>query len=118
MIFALSYPAEFFPPHCKYLKNKGLYCIKWRRMMDESQLADKLRELAGQFGTMAEPQCKKLEMLAKQQFNSPAQVQQCIESIHDSLDHLRLCIKYQLFDLEATRRENKYLRKLIEDMDL
>ncbi|MCK4294047.1 MAG: hypothetical protein KAY65_12680 [Planctomycetes bacterium] len=27
----------------------------------------------------------------------------------------RFCIKYQLFDLEATRRENTYLRKLLEE---
>jgi len=31
------------------------------------------------------------------------------------LDYLRVCIKYQSFDLEATRRENTYLRKLLED---
>jgi len=31
------------------------------------------------------------------------------------LDYLRVCIKYQTFDLEATRRENQYLRKLLEE---
>jgi len=31
------------------------------------------------------------------------------------LDYLRVCIKYQAFDLEATRRENAYLRKLLEE---
>lgn len=30
------------------------------------------------------------------------------------LDHLRVSLKYVLFDLEATRRENGYLRKMIE----
>lgn len=30
------------------------------------------------------------------------------------LDHLRLQIKYLLFDLEATRRENRYLRQMLE----
>ena len=86
--------------------------------MDEAKLADKLRELAGEFGFMAEPQCRKLEMLSKKHFSSQAQIQQCIDSIQESLDHLRLCIKYQVFDLEATRRENKYLRKLLEEMDI
>jgi len=38
------------------------------------------------------------------------------------VDHLRLQIKYLLFDLEATRRENRYLRQMLEsrhkrDMD-
>ena len=30
------------------------------------------------------------------------------------VDHLRLQIKYLLFDLEATRRENRYLRQMLE----
>ena len=30
------------------------------------------------------------------------------------LDHLRVQIKYLLFDLEATRRENRYLRQMLE----
>ena len=34
--------------------------------------------------------------------------------LQESLDYLRLSIKYLVFDLEATRRENQYLRKLLE----
>ena len=30
------------------------------------------------------------------------------------LDHLRVQIKYILFDLEASRRENRYLRQMLE----
>ena len=33
------------------------------------------------------------------------------------LDQLRLNVKYLLFDLESTRRENMYLRQLLEDND-
>jgi len=32
----------------------------------------------------------------------------------DSLDQLRLQLKYLQFDLEATRRENRYLRQMLE----
>lgn len=32
----------------------------------------------------------------------------------DALDWMRLRVKYILFDLEATRRENAYLRRLIQ----
>lgn len=32
----------------------------------------------------------------------------------DCLDLLRLQVKYLLFDLEATRRENRYLRQMLE----
>lgn len=34
--------------------------------------------------------------------------------LQESLDQLRLTVKYLVFDLEATRRENTYLRKLID----
>ena len=37
-----------------------------------------------------------------------------LTELQDSLDHLRLTVKYLVFDLEATRRENKYLRQLID----
>ena len=34
--------------------------------------------------------------------------------IEESIDRLRLQLKYILFDLEATRRENRYLRQMLE----
>ena len=39
------------------------------------------------------------------------------QSLQESIDFLRLSIKYILFDLEATRRENQYLRKMLEETD-
>ena len=35
--------------------------------------------------------------------------------LDDSLNQLRLQVKYLLFDLEATRRENRYLRQMLEN---
>ncbi len=35
-------------------------------------------------------------------------------STEETLEVLRLQIKYLLFDLEATRRENRYLRQMLE----
>ncbi len=35
-------------------------------------------------------------------------------AIDDSLEHLCLQLKYLIFDLEATRRENHYLRQMLE----
>jgi len=37
-----------------------------------------------------------------------------VEELQESLDYLRLSVKYLVFDLEATRRENTYLRRLVE----
>ena len=39
------------------------------------------------------------------------------EHIQDSLDYLRVSIKYLLFDLEATRRENSDLRRLLSEQE-
>jgi hypothetical protein len=35
--------------------------------------------------------------------------------VEESMDYLRLQLKYLMFDLEATRRENRYLRQLLEN---
>jgi len=34
-------------------------------------------------------------------------------ALEDSLDHIRLAIKYLVFDLEATKRENRLLRQML-----
>ncbi|HUW19198.1 MAG TPA: hypothetical protein VMW16_07850 [Sedimentisphaerales bacterium] len=85
--------------------------------MDETSLEDKLNELVQEFGCIADPQHKKLAMLAKQARDSHKQLQKSVDRLQESLDYLRICIKYQLFDLEATRRENQYLRRLLEERD-
>ncbi len=36
-------------------------------------------------------------------------------SLEEGLDHIRLAVKYLLFDLEATKRENRLLRGLLGD---
>lgn len=83
--------------------------------MDKTSLEDKLNELMKEFGGTANPGYRKLAMLAKQARNSHKQLQRGVNSLQESLDYLRICIKYQLFDLEATRRENEYLRKMLEE---
>ena len=35
-------------------------------------------------------------------------------SLNDDLSQLRMKMKYILFDLEATRRENRYLRQMLD----
>ena len=55
--------------------------------------------------------------LAKQARDCRKQLRKSVDSLQESLDYLRICIKYQLFDLEATHRENEYLRKLLEEKD-
>jgi hypothetical protein len=81
--------------------------------MDEAQLEDKLKELVKEFGGTADSQYRKLAMLAQQASESRKKLERSVGNLQESLDYLRVCIKYQLFDLEATRRENEYLRKML-----
>ena len=83
--------------------------------MDEARLEDKLIELVKEFGGMGNTQFKKLAEIAKKARDKNTHLEQGADNLQESLDYLRICIKYQLFDLEATRRENKYLRKLLEE---
>ncbi|MHC4114721.1 MAG: hypothetical protein ACYSSL_05310 [Planctomycetota bacterium] len=86
-------------------------------MMDESKLEGKLNELVKEFGGGAELQDMKLATRAKKARENHKKLQKSVNRLQESLDYLRICIKYQLFDLEATRRENKYLRKMLEERD-
>ena len=43
-----------------------------------------------------------------------ARIQTSVGELQESLDYLRLSVKYLVFDLEATRRENRYLRRMLE----
>ena len=81
--------------------------------MDETNLEDKLNELVKEFGEVPNPQYRKLAELAKQAQDNREKLEKSISTLQESLDFLRVCIKYQVFDLEATRRENTYLRKLL-----
>ena len=83
--------------------------------MDEAAFEKKLNELVKEIGSIPAPQRSKLILLAKQTRDCHKRLRKSVDSLQESLDYLRVSIKYMLFDLEATRRENAYLRKLLED---
>jgi hypothetical protein len=83
--------------------------------MDKASLEGALNELVKQFGDSVDPKQRKLADLARKAEANRKQLQKSIDTLQELLDYLRVCIKYQTFDLEATRRENNYLRKLLEE---
>ncbi len=83
--------------------------------MDETSFQKKLAELVKEIGNLPEEDRTKLESLAEQSKERHAKLKQTVSSLQESLDYLRLSVKYLLFDLEATRRENGYLRKMLEE---
>lgn len=82
--------------------------------MDEKQFQHKLAELMGEISTLPKSERDKLNALANQAQQRHRKLRESVSNLQESLDHLRLSIKYLVFDLEATRRENQYLRRMLE----
>ncbi len=83
--------------------------------MNEEIFQRKLAELVAEIGTMPDGDRERLQELAQQTKERHKQLKETVGQLQDSIDFLRLSIKYMLFDLEATRRENAQLRKMLEE---
>ena len=82
--------------------------------MDEAVFQKKLAELMGEISTLPAAERNKLTALANETQERHLKLRKTVHDLQESLDYLRLSIKYLVFDLEATRRENAYLRKMLE----
>lgn len=82
--------------------------------MDEAIFQKKLAELVAEIETLPESERQRLRQLANETRQRHEDIKNSVRSLQESIDFLRLGIKYLLFDLEATRRENSYLRKMLE----
>lgn len=69
-----------------------------------NQILDRIRDLPGSGASDA----------ADSSSSRRERLQTSVNELQDALDYLRLSVKYLVFDLEATRRENAYLRRMIE----
>ena len=81
--------------------------------MDEITFQQKMQELMARIRELPEheaPQDAESAPAADRQ----ARIKASVSELQESLDYLRLSVKYLVFDLEATRRENRYLRRMIE----
>ena len=82
--------------------------------MNETDFQTKLGELIAQIDELPNGQREELQKLAAETKERHEKIRTTIRGLQDSLDYLRLSVKYLVFDLEATRRENTYLRKVVE----
>ena len=85
--------------------------------MNEQEFQVRLAELIQQIGDMPPEDKNRLENLAAETQARHERMRKTISSLQESLDYLRLSVKYLVFDLEATRRENEHLRRLIESQN-
>lgn len=83
--------------------------------MDEKAFQEQISELLVEVQRFPE--------LNKQRIDEPTpttsarheKLKKSVASLQGSLDYLRLSIKYLTFDLEATKRENRMLRRMLEE---
>lgn len=83
--------------------------------MNQWIFEEKLNELVRELGPLPDPTQQKLLEITREHRDTQEKLNKSLHSMQESLDYLRVCVKYLLFDLEATRRENLYLKKLLED---
>lgn len=81
--------------------------------MNERDFQNKLDELLLQINDLPEDKRGPLQQLAEETRNRHDKIRDTIKSLQDSVDYLRLGVKYLVFDLEATRRENDQLRNML-----
>jgi len=83
--------------------------------MDERTFQEKLDELAREVDNLPETEQNQIRDIADQARKRHQKMKKTINDLTESLDYLRLSVKYLVFDLEATRRENRYLRSLLDN---
>jgi len=81
--------------------------------MDDAIFEQRINELVKEIGSMPTPNKERLIKLAKSTGECQKNLKQNVQRLQDSLDCLRVSVKYLVFDLEATRRENESLKKAL-----
>lgn len=86
-------------------------------MINEQSFQKKLTELMADLGELPADEQVKVQDLVDRVRTRHEKIRLTISELTESLDYLRLSVKYLVFDLEATRRENKHLRQLLDQME-
>ena len=84
-------------------------------MMNERDFQTKLAELMKEISTLPQAEREKLTDVATKSQERHQKLRKTVHDLQESMDYLRLAIKYLVFDLEATRRENSSMRKMLEE---
>ena len=82
--------------------------------MDDAVFEERINELVKEIGSVPAPNRARLLDLAKKTGQSHKKLTKSVERLQESLDCLRVSVKYLVFDLEATRRENDGLKKTLD----
>lgn len=84
-------------------------------MQQDHEFQARLGELSSQIDRLPVEERARLQKLLDETKQRHTRLRGMVTQLQESLDHLRLSVKYLVFDLEATRRENAYLRKMLRE---
>ena len=83
--------------------------------MDEAALREKVGQLLSEVHSLPWAAATPAPNPARPFAGGSSPMRREMAALEDSLDHVRLAIKYLVFDLEATKRENRLLRDMLGD---
>jgi chromosome segregation ATPase len=82
--------------------------------MDENEFNNKLRELINEIAALPKDKQEQLKPLVEETKKRHEDIKEDISKISRSLADLRICLKYLLFDLEATKRERDKMKAKLD----
>ena len=83
--------------------------------MDEDTFNKRLRELISEIANLPADKQKQLAPLVEETKSRHDKIKENMDKVTKSLGDLRICLKYLLFDLEATRRERDRLKSIVDN---
>jgi hypothetical protein len=81
--------------------------------MDEATIRAKVGQLLSEVNRLPAVEPPATVDLASLSPHGPSAMRREMAAIDENLDQVRLAIKYLVFDLEATKRENRLLREML-----
>lgn len=83
--------------------------------MDSKKFNSELRALITEIAGLPADQQKRLQPLIQETERRQREITKNMNDIAMSFVDLRICVKYLLFDLEATRRERNDLKDILDN---
>jgi hypothetical protein len=111
---------EEHPPASHRDRPAGEHRLPQGEALEPHQLRDagyakSLDRLLEEIETLPTASRDRVQAAADDAARRHAKLCQSLDKLQETLDFLRLGVKYMAFDVEATKRENTYLRKLLDE---
>lgn len=85
--------------------------------MTEQEFDNRMKQLMAEISTLPAASQPRMKALAEATRDRHERLRASVSKLNENLDYLRVSVKYLVFDLEATRRENASLRQMLDGRD-